>query len=199
MIAIRGHSSSIALQLVKMLKLGETVCNIERGERMPYDADRYLFCAGVLRNEPVERQTDGEISESFRVNCAQVIAGCERIIKHNPRARICVIGSESGFAGSFDGIYAAGKAGLHRYVETRRLLSACQQLVCVAPGIIEDSGMTRRRTDMDALKARVERHPKRRFLKAEEVARVVHFLLYVDQGYITNQVIRMNGGEHLAR
>ena len=56
--------------------------------------------------------------------------------------------------------------------------------------------MTERRQDVENLQHRQEKHPKRRFLEAAEVARMIHFLLYVDEGYTTGVVIRMNGGEH---
>ena len=69
-----------------------------------------------------------------------------------------------------------------------------QQLVAVAPSIIEDSGMTKVRTDHENLAARCQANPKGRFLKAIEVARLVRFLLYDDKGYINNTVIEMNGG-----
>jgi NAD(P)-dependent dehydrogenase (short-subunit alcohol dehydrogenase family) len=71
-----------------------------------------------------------------------------------------------------------------------------QQIVCVSPGIIEDAGMTVRREDRVNLARRRDMHPKRRFLRAIEVARMIHFLLYVDEGYTSGVVIRMNGGAH---
>ena len=55
--------------------------------------------------------------------------------------------------------------------------------------------MTLRRTDRDRLERRAAKHPKRRFLDAADVARLVHFLLYVDRGYVSGCVIRMHGGE----
>ena len=106
-----------------------------------------------------------------------------------------MIGSESGFAWGFDGAYAGAKAALHCYVENKPLRPK-QQLVCIAPGIIEDAGMTERRMDKENLEKRRKDHPKHRFLTSDEVAKLAHFLLYVDQGYISNVVIRMNGGDH---
>ncbi|MFS2208487.1 hypothetical protein, partial [Variovorax sp. Varisp36] len=62
----------------------------------------------------------------------------------------------------------------------------------MAPGIIGDAGMTLRRADKHNLMARQMAHRKRRFIEAIEVARLIHFLLYVDQGYLSGIVIRMN-------
>lgn len=157
------------------------------------DPERYLFCAGVLsgKQEPDAR----EITSMLVVNYVHVVRACECILSANPFARICIIGSESGISGSFDKIYAGSKAAIHSYIETRRV-GPHQQLVGIAPSIIEDAGMTLRRTDTENLERRWKSHPKQRFLKSEEVAELVVFLLYQDRGYICNTVIRMNGGDH---
>lgn len=195
MIAIRGAASEIALRLLPLLPADEMVVVVPRGEIPPIAGDRYLFCQGLLRAKPACLQTEAEIDEGLQVNLHQIIRACDQILAGNPRARICVIGSESGCTGSFDETYASAKGLLHRYVETRRLAYPGQQLVCVAPSIIENAGMTVRRQDRDNLDRRKALHPKRRFLDAGEVARLVKFLLYEDRGYITGTVIRMHGGE----
>jgi NAD(P)-dependent dehydrogenase (short-subunit alcohol dehydrogenase family) len=193
LIAIRGAGSAIARELDGLLPPGEEVRRIERGEGMPLDAQRYLFCQGLMRPKTLTEQTPAEIAESWLVNFAFVARACDRILEANELARICVLGSESGVAWSHDGAYAAAKAALHRYVETKRL-GERQQLVGIAPGIIWDCGMTTRRRDQQRLKELADAHPKVRFLFAVEVARLAHFLLYVDEGYLTGTVIRMHGG-----
>lgn len=189
-LAVTGYGSRIVQELITLLPSGEDVIRMD-GE--PPLCDRYLLCAGVLRPKRINEQTQDEVAETFRVNCAWPIQFCDSMFARNERARIVVMGSDSGYAWSHDGAYAAAKAGLHRYVETKRL-GPQQQLVCVAPSIIADTGMTERRDDHENLDRRRAAHPKRRFLKAVEVARLLHFLLYVDEGYLSGQVIRMNGG-----
>lgn len=194
MIYVRGAQSAIAQELDAMCH----VVPVERGEQMPISGERYLFCAGLIRQKRIAEQSEAEIAETMNVNAISVIRECDRLLAVNPRARICVIGSESAFKGSFDGAYAAAKAALHRYVETKRLQSPDQQLVCVAPTCIVNTGMNRQRNadGVAALEARRITHPKQRWLQPIEVARMVHFLLCIDHGYTTNVVIRMNGGEH---
>lgn len=194
MIYVRGAGSTIAQALAELVAIRP----VRRAEDMPYDGEKYLFCAGMIRQKRLVDQTDHEIAESYIVNAASVMRACDKLIEHNAKARICIIGSEAAFTWSFDGAYASAKAALHRYVETKKLRSPDQQLVCVAPTIILNTGMTDARND--AGKASVEerrlRHPKQRWLQPMEVARLVHFLLCVDEGYTTGVVIRCNGGEH---
>jgi Dehydrogenases with different specificities (related to short-chain alcohol dehydrogenases) len=190
MLAVTGRRSRIVEELLPLLPSWEKV---ERIEGEPPLCERYLFCAGVIRPKTLREQTSAEIGETLHVNCIRPIELCDEILERNKQARIVVIGSESGFAWSHDGVYAAAKAALHRYVETKKL-SPNQQLVCVAPSIIADTHMTQSRCDAETLERRRQEHPKGRFLKAVEISRLIHFLLYVDEGYLSGQVIRVNGG-----
>lgn len=191
---IVGYGSTISARLREIVDDDVTRATYDQ---LPLEADRYLFAAGVLIGKPVEELTAEERSRAMDVNFFGPIKACEEVFKANTRARVCVLGSESGITGSYDRAYAGSKAALHQYVTTRKCSSPEQQLVCVSPGIIDDAGMTTRRTDRINLDRRRDNHPKRRFVTAQEVARLIHFLLYIDRGYISNTIIRMNGGEHI--
>lgn len=199
-LAVRGASSRIAEELFKLIP-DEAIIKVGRHDEnmAAVRATRYLFCQGFIQDRSIWDQGRQDQGISFIINATQIIENCDKIIEWNDEARICVMGSESGESWSFDGSYAAAKAGLHRYVETKRLRTPDQQLICVAPTIIRDAGMTTRRKDLDRVDQRALQHPKHRWLMAEEVARLVHFCLYQDQGYLTGQVIRMNGGSSCVR
>ena len=191
MLAVTGIRSRIVEELRKLLPADEEVVRIE-GLNPPL-CERYLLCAGLLRPKQLLDQKPEESAEGLRVNLTVPLLLCDHVLEWNPNARICVMGSEAGDNWSYDGAYAAAKAALHKYVETKKL-KPNQQLICVAPSIIEDTGMTQRRTDTDNLEQRRLANPKQRFLKAAEVAKMVYHLLYVDEGYTTGTVVRMNGG-----
>lgn len=132
---------------------------------------RYLLAAGVLHSRNILQQSWAEIIESLSVNLVNVIRICEHILQRQGDARICIIGSESARAGSFDQTYAAAKAGVHAYVMQRKTLPL-QQLVCISPPIIADSGMTLRRHDYpEVLQTRAH-------VQALDVARIVKRVLY---------------------
>ena len=192
MIVITGSRSTIAKQLLGMVP--ETAWCPDRGGPVPLDAERYFFCQGYLAGEAMRDITPDQLLDTMLVNYSMVRDTCDRIIDVNPKARIVVMGSESGFAGSYDESYAAAKALLHRYVETKRLLHPGQQLVAIAPTVIEDTRMTAERKDLADCMARGAARRRERWLLAVEVARLVHFLLYQDTGSISNTVIRQHGG-----
>ena len=202
MLVMFGYGSKIAEAVRR--QLDEIVHGEVRGfetfrsalmDEPPLDAERYLFCAGVLIGKPFHEMRNDERESMVAVNFLSVLGACEQILAENPIARICIIGSDSAVRGSYDRVYAGSKAAVQSYIETRRV-GPTQQLVGIAPSIIEDSGMTERRQDRDNLAARRAAHPKGRFLTVAEVAALVVFLLYEDRGYLSNTVIRMNGGEH---
>jgi NAD(P)-dependent dehydrogenase (short-subunit alcohol dehydrogenase family) len=161
--------------------------------QFPSDLDRYVLAAGVMYPRRLADQSFDESATSLAVNLTSVVRVCEHLLDANARARICLIGSES-FRGSYDTTYFVAKAGLNAYVERRRLCHPGQQLVIVSPTIIMDSGMTERRDDLDQVADRAQASPKHRFLYAAEVARLVHFVLWEDDGMLTNTVVSMNGG-----
>ncbi|BCH33140.1 hypothetical protein MesoLjLc_50700 [Mesorhizobium sp. L-8-10] len=194
-IVITGWQSRITEEFRQILPTKEVVIHGKPLEpNFPVTAERYFFCHGLLRPKRIADQTDAEIAEGLEVNFHSIACACDRIIETTDFARICIIGSESGYRGSFDENYAAAKAKLHGYIETKELRTPGQQIVGISPGIIEDAGMTLRRTDVENLERRKQEHPKKRFLLAREVAQLAKTLLYFQSDHITGVVIRMHGG-----
>lgn len=106
--------------------------------------------------------------------------------------RIVTLSSVAGLAGNRGQVnYSATKAGLIGATKALALELGKRKITvnCVAPGIIE--------TDMidevfaDEAKKMI---PLRRFGQAEEVASLVGYLMSDQAGYITRQVISVNGG-----
>lgn len=194
-ILVTGIRTTIVQNLIKLLPPNSGAVWFDHDTPIVGDSHRYLFAAGVLYNKPLREQTGDEIAESMFVNMVNVIAACEYLLEADPQARICIMGSKAGEAGSFDQTYAAAKAGIHNYIRSARIRGE-QQIVGIAPTIIMDSGMTHRRNEdgQAALKKRMSEHPKGRYLQSMEVAKLIHFLLFIDEGYTTNTVIEMKGG-----
>lgn len=114
------------------------------------------------------------------------------MIEDRIKGRIIAMSSISGLKGNRGQVnYSASKAGIIGAVKALSLELAKRKITvnAVAPGIID--------TDMiqdipqDEVKKLI---PMKRFGKPEEVASVVNYLMSEDAGYITGQVISVNGG-----
>ncbi len=194
-LCVTGGGTTIVNALRPLLPVGENIIHWDNLPN-PANADRFLFAQGKLTPTRARDQHGDEMLEIASANWLDVMEKTELALRCNSKARICVMGSESGFKGSFNEVYASAKAALHQYVETKRLEYPNQQLVAIAPTVIEDSGMTQKRDDLDKVLAAGERRRRGHWLSAHEVARIIKFVLYEDKGALCNVVIRVTGGNY---
>lgn len=114
------------------------------------------------------------------------------MVRRRAPGRIVTLASASGIMGNRGQVnYSAAKAGVIGATKALALELAKRRITvnCIAPGLIE--------TDMTAelpLERVLDMVPARRLGTPDEVAAAVSFLLSDDAGYITRQVISVNGG-----
>ncbi|WP_295996449.1 3-ketoacyl-ACP reductase FabG2 [Rugamonas sp.] len=114
------------------------------------------------------------------------------LVQRRKPGRIVTLASVSGLIGNRGQVnYSAAKAGIIGATKALALELAKRAITvnCVAPGLIE--------TDMIGevpLEEALKMIPARRVGKPEEVAAAVSFLIGEEAGYITRQVISVNGG-----
>ena len=96
----------------------------------------------VINSKKLQYKTQKEINDQININLVSIIEISEIALKYNKKAKILIMGSESGLKGSFDIIYGLTKSGLHKYVEERKIQFKDQQLICLAPSTIIDGGIT---------------------------------------------------------
>ena len=114
------------------------------------------------------------------------------MVQRRKPGRIVTMASVSGLVGNRGQVnYSAAKAGIIGATKALALELAKRAITvnCVAPGLIE--------TDMISdvpLEEALKMVPARRVGKPSEVAHAVSFLISADAGYITRQVISVNGG-----
>jgi 3-oxoacyl-[acyl-carrier protein] reductase len=154
--------------------------------------------AGVTRDGLMLRMDDGAWQEVIDTNLKGTFQFCRAvgvIMMRQRYGRIINITSVSGLMGNpGQANYSASKAGVIGFSRTiaRELASRGITVNAVAPGFIT--------TDMtnvlpDKVKAEVkERVPVRRLGEPEDIADLVCYLASPSAGYITGQVIAVDGG-----
>lgn len=114
------------------------------------------------------------------------------MIRLRQGGRIVTMASVSGLVGNRGQTnYSAAKAGIIGASKALATELAKRKITvnCVAPGVVE-TDMTDELPEQEMLRA----IPMRRFASAEEVAGLVDYLLSDQAGYVTRQVISINGG-----
>jgi len=115
------------------------------------------------------------------------------MIRRRAPGRIVCITSVSGIIGNRGQVnYSASKAGVIGAAKALAVELAKRQITvnCVAPGLI-DTDMVDAEVPMETILAMI---PMQRVGTPDEVAAAVRFLMGPDAGYITRQVIAVNGG-----
>lgn len=171
-------------------------------ERLEADIEQHgayygVVCnAGIVRDGAFPALTDDEWDNVIHTNldgfynllkpCIMPMIGLRR------GGRIVTLSSVSGIMGNRGQVnYSASKAGLIGATKALALELAKRRITvnCVAPGLI-DTGMVSPEVEGEALKM----IPLKRMGQAEEVAGLVSYLMSDIAGYVTRQVISINGG-----
>lgn len=151
--------------------------------------------AGITRDNTFAALSGDDWDSVIRTNLDSfynVLSPLVMPIARKKRGRIITVASVSGIMGNRGQTnYSASKAGIIGATKALAVELASRSITvnCIAPGLIE--------TDMikDApLDAIIETIPMKRAGKPEDIAALAVFLLSEAAGYITRQVISVNGG-----
>ena len=155
--------------------------------------------AGILQDRTIRKMTPKEWESVLRVN----LTGALNCIQHaipilRSGGRIVNLSSVSGQLGLFgQANYASSKAGLIALTKVAARELARQQITvnAVAPGFI-DTEMTRSMPEA-VTQQFLTQIPLGRIGQVEDVVSAVLFLCSPLTGYITGQVIHVNGGFYM--
>jgi len=163
-----------------------------------YTLEALVLCAGIRSDELLVFMPPEQWDRILAANLNSFYNVAKPVVKQmllNRSGRIVAVSSTSGETGLAGQVhYSAAKAGLIGAVKALALECAKRNVLvnAVTPGFIA-TDMT---ADVDEKKL-AGRVPMNRMGTADEVAGAVSFLLSADAGYITGQVIRVNGGIYM--
>jgi 3-oxoacyl-[acyl-carrier protein] reductase len=156
--------------------------------------------AGVAVNGLLMRFSDDQWAKSMNINLTGAFhctrAAATLLLRAKDAGRIINITSVVGEQGNGgQAAYAASKAGLIGFTMATARELASRGVTCnaVSPGFIE-TDMTAEHLPEAQRGKLMEQIPLGRIGRAEEVGDAVAFLAGPEAGYITGQVIRVNGG-----
>ncbi|MEF8818052.1 MAG: beta-ketoacyl-ACP reductase [Haloferacaceae archaeon] len=154
--------------------------------------------AGVTVDKKFENMTREDWDRVIDVNLGGVFnctKACFEDVRAAEEGRLINISSVVGQQGNYgQANYAATKSGLFGFTRTLALELAHEGSTanCVAPGFVKTDMLA---TVPERVKDNIrERIPLDRFAEVEDVVGVVRFLAGEESGYMTGQVLSVNGG-----
>ena len=154
--------------------------------------------AGIHRDRLLLRMTPADFDEVLQVNLRGAFLCTKYVMPHLIRqhyGRVVNMSSVVGLTGNpGQANYAAAKAGLIGFTKAvaREVASRNVTVNAVAPGYIA-TGMVEDLTD-DQRSQILERIPMGRFGTSEDIAETILFLSSKGAGYLTGQVLTVDGG-----
>ncbi|MFT5635020.1 MAG: 3-oxoacyl-[acyl-carrier protein] reductase [Cognaticolwellia sp.] len=172
--------------------LFKTIAQIEKR------LDVLVHCAGVLTQQSLMMTRIGDIQADITTNLVSAIVFCQsasKLMMRNKKGVITLMSSiiaKQGSAGQ--SIYGASKAGIEGLVKSlaKELGVTGIRVNAIAPGFIETT-MVEHFSDED--KASIANKTcLNRIGQVSDVVPLIQFLSSADAGYITGQIIAVDGG-----
>jgi NAD(P)-dependent dehydrogenase (short-subunit alcohol dehydrogenase family) len=223
-VLIIGASSGIGLSLAKQLKikginvhtasrhqsdelkdLGLPFQNLDvtdkeiKLDNLPEKLDGLVYCPGTINLKPFRSLRDEEILNDFEVNAhgaLRVIKAAYGSLRKAENASIVLFSTVAVQTGMpFHSSVAMAKGAVEGL--TRSLAAELAPRIrvnAVAPSLTDTPLASKLLSNEDKKEASNKRHPLNRYGQPEELAAVADFLLSDQAGWMTGQVIGMDGG-----
>ncbi len=218
-----GGSSGIGLELTKLLvsqgnnitvlsRTGDAVNGLKNVSHITFDVtsgeqpsiamnpiDGIVYCPGSINLKPFhglkmeDFQTDFEVNVKGAINVLQPLVKQLKTQAHSSIVFFSTVAVQQGM--SFHSSVAVAKGALEGL--TRSLAAELAPKVrvnCIAPSIIDTPLASRLLGTDEKKEAAGKRHALKRVGTAEEVAKLVAFLLSEDSSWMTGQIIGLDGG-----
>lgn len=166
---------------------------------LPDALDGFAYCPGSINLKPFHRLSDAEFLEDFQLNVLSAVR-CTRALlpklKASPRASIVFFSTVAVSQGMpFHASIAAAKGALEGI--TRSLAAEFAPVIrvnAVAPSLTDTPLAGRLLTSEEKRKASGDRHPLKRVGNADDIATAARYLLTPDSGWVTGQILAVDGG-----
>ncbi|MEJ7644900.1 MAG: SDR family oxidoreductase [Chryseolinea sp.] len=168
-------------------------------EFLPDTLDGLVYCPGLVLLKPFSRIKPEDFVADYQlqlVGAVKVIQACLPKMKNSVRASIVLFSTvavQTGF--NFHSLVASSKGaveGLTRALAAE--LAPTIRVNCIAPSIT-DTPLAAALLNTDLKReTNAQRHPLKKIGKPEDLANIAAFLLSEKSGWITGQVLHVDGG-----
>lgn len=218
-----GGTSGIGLETTKLLSQNNRVIVLSRTNRNldginnvefhPADVtksvdelpqindpiDGIVYCPGTINLKPLKSLKSEDFQNDFEVNLLGAVKVVNKYftnLKSSGNGSIVLFSTVAVQTGmTYHASVAASKGAVEGL--TRSLAAEFAPNIrvnCIAPSITNTPLAEKLLNNETKLKASEERHPLKRIGSSEEIAKTVEFLLSSSSGFITGQILKVDGG-----
>ena len=166
-----------------------------------FNIDTLVNCAGITRDSFLKKMSEEDWYNVIETNLNSVFNVTRFLINsmiEKNFGRVISISSVNGIKGQIGQTnYSAAKAGIIGFTKALAQEVARHNITvnAIAPGYVETKMVAKIKPEV--LNGIVESIPMKRLARAEEIAHLVSYLASEKAGYITGEVISINGGLHM--
>ena len=161
--------------------------------------NKIIYCPGSINLKPITSLKEDDFLEDFKINvlgAVRVIKTYARNLKRAENASILLFSSVAVQQGMpFHSSIAVAKAGVEGL--TRSLAAEMAPNVrvnCIAPSMTDTPLASAILKNEQAIERIQERHPLKRIMEAEDIAKMAVFLISEDARAMTGQVVGIDAG-----
>lgn len=169
-------------------------------EQLPDNLHGLVYAVGSINLKPFSRYTEDDFIHDYRLNvtgAARSIQLAYRSLKNSGVASIVLISSVAAKTGMpYHASIAAAKGGVESLALSLAAEFASQNIRVnvVAPSLTDTSLAGNLLNTPEKREASAKRHPLGRIGKPEDIASAISFLLSDESGWISGQVLGIDGG-----
>lgn len=169
-------------------------------EQLPGNLHGMVYAVGSINLKPFSRYTEDDFLNDYKLNvtgAARTIQLSYRSLRSSGAASIVLISSVAAKTGMpYHASIAAAKGGVESLALSLAAEFASQNIRVnvVAPSLTDTSLASNLLNTPEKLEASAKRHPLGRIGKPEDIASAISFLLSEESGWITGQVLGIDGG-----
>lgn len=166
---------------------------------LPEAINGMAYCPGSISLKPFNKFTDDDFAADWNTNCLGAVKAIRQslpALKQSPTASILLFSTVAVQTGlSFHASIAAAKGaveGLTRSLAAE--LAPNIRVNAIAPSLTETPLASQLINSPEKIEASANRHPLKRIGSPDEIAQLGHLLLSEDSGFVTGQIIAVDGG-----
>ena len=216
-ILLVGGSHGIGASILKQLCRDHKIINLSRTPPNPhpnvshysYDVTKddlpsferlegMVYCPGSIRLKPIKRLSLDEFRQDFELNvmgAVRIIQAYIDILKVNNASVVLFSTVAAKMGMPFHGSTATSKAAVEGLAKSLAAEFATQIRFNVIAPTLTDTPLASQLLSNEKKKEMMkQRHPLKRYLEAQEVARLATYLLSEQSASISGQVLQMDAG-----